>query len=143
MVQLYMQMGQQPPAPRDLYSKMPQIFQGQGYDARKVEITQESPIPDDATTLMILSPKNLNDRQRYEIAKFLHRGGNVFMAVQNHEYDYNPGRRGGFDISARPITTGIDPLIEKEHILRTEKKIIIDGWISYLLLKEHQEGDDK
>jgi ABC-type uncharacterized transport system involved in gliding motility auxiliary subunit len=125
MVQLYMQMGQQPPPPRDLYSKMPQIFQGQGYDARKVEISQESPIPDDATTLMILSPKNLTDRQRFEIAKFLHRGGQVFCAVQNHEYDYNPGRRGGFEISARSITTGLDPLLQ-QYGVRLSKGVFMD-----------------
>jgi ABC-type uncharacterized transport system involved in gliding motility auxiliary subunit len=108
---MYMQMGQQPPQPRDLYSQMPQIFQGQGYDVRKVDITENSPIPDDATTLMILSPKNLNERQRYEINRFVQRGGNLFVAVQKFEFDYNPSRMGGFDISARPQETGIDPLL--------------------------------
>ncbi len=137
MVQLYMQMGQQPPAPRDLYSQMPQIFQGQGYDARRVEITQESPIPDDAATLLILSPKNLTDRQRYEIAKFLHRGGQVFLAVQNHEYDYNPGQRGGFDVSARPITTGIEPLLE-DYGVRVSKGVFMDENLETLSIPRMQ-----
>ncbi len=111
MMQLYMQMGQQPPQPRDLYSQMLQIFQGQGYDARKVDITEQSPIPADANTLMLLSPKNLSERQRYEINRFVQRGGELFVAVQNFEFDYNPSRTGGFDISARPQQTGMDPLL--------------------------------
>lgn len=111
MMQMYMQMGQQPPQPRDLYAQMPQIFQSQGYDARKVDITEQSPIPDDAETLMILAPKNLTERQRYEINRFVQRGGNLFVAVQNYEFDYNPSRMGGFDIAARPQETGIDALL--------------------------------
>ena len=125
MMQIYLQMGQQPPQPRDLYSKMVDIFRGQGYDARKVEITENSPIPDDAQTLILMAPKKLNDRQRYEISRFLRRGGKVFLAVQNHEYDYNPGRRGGFDISVRSIETGIDPLLS-EYGMRVSQGVFMD-----------------
>ena len=60
---------------------------------------------------MVLAPKNLTERQRYEINRFVQRGGNLFVAVQNFEFDYNPSRLGGFDISARPQETGIDPLL--------------------------------
>ena len=125
LLQIYLQMGQQPPQPRDLYSKLVDIFRSQGYDARKVEISEDSPIPDDAQTLLIMAPKDLSDRQRYEISRFLRRGGKVFLAVQNHEYDYNPSRGGGFDISVRPIETGIDALLS-EYGMRVSEAVFMD-----------------
>ncbi len=137
LLQIYLQMGQQPPEPRDLYSKLVEIFKNQGYDARKVEISEDSPIPEDTQTLILMAPKNLNDRQRFEISRFLRRGGKVFLAVQNHEYDYNPARRGGFDISVRPIETGIDPLLS-EYGIRVSKGVFMDRSLETLSVPRTQ-----
>ena len=112
IMQLYLQMGQQPPAPQEIYTQVEQLLTSQNYDVRKVELTADSTIPDEATTLVVLAPRDLDARQRYEINRFLQRGGNVVLAAQRYEFTYNSGRRGGFDISAVQLTLGVDDLLE-------------------------------
>jgi len=112
MVQFYLQMGQPIPEPQDLYAQIPDILRSQNYDVRSIELTEASPIPAECNTLLIMEPKDLADRQRYEINAFLQRGGNVMIAVQRYKYDYNPSRLGGFDVTPREIVTGAGPLLE-------------------------------
>lgn len=111
IMQMYMQMGQQPPPPQDLYTQIEQYLHQESYDVRRTDITQESPIPDDAKTLLVLQPRDLGERQRYEINRFVQRGGNLLVATQRYEYNYNPGTRGGFNITPTQQTTGIDELL--------------------------------
>lgn len=112
MMQMYMQMGQQPPEPQAVYQQAQQLLQGESYDVRPVQITEDSPIPEEATTLVLLAPKNFNERQRYEINRFVQQGGRLVVAVQKHVYNYTPSRQGGFNISARALQPGIDPLLD-------------------------------
>jgi len=112
LMQMYLQMGQTPPEPPEVFGGVTQVLQGQSYDVRPIQITEESPIPEEASTLVILSPRALNDRQRYEINKFVQMGGNVIVGVQNYEFQYSPARQGGFNFTPQQIETGMDPLLD-------------------------------
>lgn len=112
LMQMYLQMGQTPPEPPEVFGGVSQILQGQSYDVRPIQITKDSPIPEEASTLVILTPRNLNERQRYEINKFVQMGGSVIVAVQNYEFQYSPARQGGFSFTPQRLNTGIDPLLD-------------------------------
>ena len=112
VMQMYLQMGQTPPEPPEVFGGVEQILRGQSYQVRRVQIAEDSPIPEEASTLVVLTPRNLNDRQRYEINRFVQMGGNVIMAVQNYEFQYTPARQGGFNFTPQKINTGVDPLLD-------------------------------
>lgn len=126
LMQLYMQMGQQPPPPQDLFGNVTQLLQSQSYEVRVTEITEESPIPEEAATLVILAPRDLTERQRYEINRFAQRGGNVVVATQKYEFNYTPSRQGGFSFTASPLESGIDPLLEAWGV-RVSDDILMDA----------------
>ena len=108
---MYLQQGRQPPEPPDNYSLIMQLLQQEHYSPVRVELTPASPIPADADVLLVLNPTNLNERQAFEINRALSNGVPVFMAVQAHEYDYSPGPRGGWSISGRDLTSGLDDVL--------------------------------
>ena len=111
MVQLYMQMGQAPPEQPDVFTLVEQLLQSQAYEPRRVEITAESPIPEEATTLVLLAPQGLEERQLYEINRFVQRGGRLILATQNYEFNYAPSRQGGFNYTPTPKESNLEELL--------------------------------
>jgi ABC-2 type transport system permease protein len=128
---LYMQMGQQPPEPPDVYKSIGELLKQANYEIRPTQISESSPIPDDASTLLLLAPRHLDARQRYEINRFIHRGGSAILAVQRYEYDYNPGRSGGFNISATSIDSGLDELLTAYGV-KVSDKLFMDANMAVL-----------
>jgi ABC-type transport system involved in multi-copper enzyme maturation permease subunit len=88
MQMIYMQRGMQPPPPDDPYEGLQQLLTFEKYDVRRVEITQNSPLPDEYDTLVVVGPRALNDRQKWEINRAIIQGKSVVLAVQNYEWDY-------------------------------------------------------
>ncbi len=109
---MYMQAGMQPPEPRDAYQAVKQMLQEEKYEVVPVELTAESRIPEDAGLLLVLNPANLNDRQVFEINRALCNGVNTIIAVQSHDYDYSPGMRGGFSVSATERKSGLEDMLK-------------------------------
>lgn len=77
----------------DNYELLPMALEYEGYKVSRIKLTEKEPIPDDVKTLMILEPMDLNERQKYEINRFLRKGGSLLAAVQNYEYRYHPQGR--------------------------------------------------
>jgi len=83
--------GQVPPRYRDdEYEIIEAGLRHEGYQVDRIGLNREETIPEGVPTLILLEPERLNDRQRYEINRFLAEGGSVFMGVQNYEFDYDP-----------------------------------------------------
>jgi ABC-type uncharacterized transport system involved in gliding motility auxiliary subunit len=137
MRMLYMQMGQTPPEPPDVFKSIGELLRQTNYDVRATQITEQSPIPDDAATLLVMAPRHLDARQRYEINKFVQRGGNALFAVQRYEYDYSPGRQGGFSISANPIETGVEELLDAYGV-KVSDKLFMDMNMAVLQIPRQQ-----
>jgi len=111
MLSLLRQFGQVPSQYReDKYRILDALLRHEEYDLRRIHLSKESPLPEDINTLIVVAPENFNERQRYEINKFLYEGGSVIIAAQGYEYDYNPGRRG-VAIVPRKNRLGINELI--------------------------------
>lgn len=108
---MYLQQGRQPPEPPDNYSLIMQLLQQEHYAPMRVELTASSPIPSDADVLLVLNPTNLSERQAFEINRALSNGLPTFMAVQAHEYNYQPGDRGGWTIMGRALESGLTKVL--------------------------------
>lgn len=103
--------GQMPDAYReDNYEYLPKALQYEGYEVERIKLDETEPIPADTTTLIVVEPNSLNERQRYEIGRFLAGGGALFMAVQNYEYDYQP-QGGDLTIMPREKKPDVNPLL--------------------------------
>ncbi|MDP6529811.1 MAG: GldG family protein [Gemmatimonadota bacterium] len=133
LMQMYMQMGQAPPEPPDNFTAAREVLTGNGYDVRPVDLTEASPIPEEAATLLLLGVQELGERQRYEIAQFLRHGGRVILSAQALLYDYAPGSRGGFSISARAQASSANDLLS-EYGVRVDDRILMDAQMATLAI---------
>jgi len=59
---------------------------------REITLSNESPIPDDAACLIVAQPSELNERQKYEISRFISGGGNAIFFVAEYAVDTMGGR---------------------------------------------------
>ncbi|MHB8078840.1 MAG: GldG family protein [Candidatus Krumholzibacteriia bacterium] len=109
---MYLQAGMQPPEPRDVYQGVKQLLGEEHYEVQDVQLGPDSRIQDDASVLLVLNPTNLDARQAFEINRALSNGMNVILALQAHDYDYTPGARGGFTISANARRSGLDDMLK-------------------------------
>ncbi|MDX2472827.1 MAG: GldG family protein [Candidatus Krumholzibacteria bacterium] len=108
---MYLQQGMQPPAPQEQFARLGELL-GQGhYEAVPVELTAESPIPEDVDCLIVMAMSMLNDRQVFEINRAIRGGLPVILAVQAHEYGYSPAQAGGWNISGQSLDTGLEPML--------------------------------
>ncbi len=109
----YLQQGMQPPPPSDMYTNLPKLFDQGHYESVLVELTEQSPIPQDADLLVVMATSELNQRQVYEINRALNGGMPVIMAVAPHEYAYSPGPRGVWNVSGSDVNTGLEPMLQQ------------------------------
>ncbi|MBD3219602.1 hypothetical protein GF314_00045, partial [bacterium] len=111
LAQMYMQQGMQPPPPQEIYSQVKQLLEQEHYQVVPIELTEESTIPDDADVVVVLGPRSLGDRQVWELNRALSNGTPVVMAIQAHEYQYQPGQRGQWMISGTPWKSGLEDML--------------------------------
>lgn len=100
LMALLQQLGGQVPAnyKEDPYEYLQVGLESEGYPVARVALNKQSGIPEGVRTLVVAQPEHLNDRQKYEINRFLCEGGSVLMAVQNYEFNYKPADNGGVEL---------------------------------------------
>ncbi len=111
MKQILMQMGQPIPESEDPYEYLQQVLEYEKYTVERVELTKESPLPEEYDTLAVINPRSLNERQRWEINRALQSGKSVIMAVQTYEWDYRPTPQG-LSVNRREENPGVNELLE-------------------------------
>jgi len=126
MAAMYMQMGMQIPEMPDTWESVQQLLSEEHYDVRRIDLTEDSPIPPEADALLVLGPANLDARQAWEIGRALHEGVGTVIAVQNHEYDYQSDPRGGFRITAQQRASGLEELL-KQYGLAVRQEMLFDN----------------
>jgi len=70
------------------------LIRNNGYRATRIALTKENPIPERASMLLALNPGALSDRQRWEINRYLRRGGTVVVGAEGYEFTYKREERG-------------------------------------------------
>ena len=123
--QMLKQMGQTLPDQyrEDKYRYLDAIMRYEDYEVNRIRLTEDELIPEGTDTLIIVAPEELNERQRYEINRFLAGGGNVIIAAQGFQYDYQTTGRQGVTITPRKIDHGLNPLIGNYGIKISEKML--------------------
>ena len=71
MRQFMRQMGQEIPEKNDRYKNLADTYRQLGYNLDRVDLSSKEPLPDKVKAIVVLEPKNLSDRQKYELAKQL------------------------------------------------------------------------
>ena len=80
------------------------------FDVRPTELTEASPIPKGAKMLVLIRPKDLGERARYEVAKFLAEGGQVWLlAVPFKVHTEMPG--ASWNVEKTP--TGLEDYLKE------------------------------
>ncbi len=118
-------------APQDAYRVLRELLEYQGFEVRGTPITREAGIPEEAKLLLLVEPGELNERQLYEIERFLARGRPVIIAAQGYKYAYNPDATG--EIKAFPLkqSLSINRLLEPwgvkidDHMLMDEQSVVL------------------
>lgn len=118
-------MEKRPPAIIDKYSKLERLLKHEKYDVMRINLDRESPIPEGTDTLVIARPRWLNERQRYEINRFLVNGGNVILAIQNYAAHYLSSGVSGVEVIPVALFPQINRLIEGYGVT-VEDAILMD-----------------
>lgn len=96
----------------------------EAYQLTRIPLTKESPLPEDTDTLIIVEPEALNDRQRYEINRFLHEGGNVIIAAQQYEYLYGRSGPRGVEISPQRKEVNVNDLLRGYGVTLSDQMLM-------------------
>ncbi|HNV20246.1 MAG TPA: GldG family protein, partial [Candidatus Hydrogenedentes bacterium] len=124
MRQIMMQMGQAIPEQRDPYDVLQAYLESEKYEVQRVDLTKDSPLPEEYDTLAVINPRQLNERQRWEISRALASGKSVILAVQNYLWDYRTSSRG-ITMTRQDESPQINELLEK-YGLSVDDDLLMD-----------------
>jgi len=124
MMEFMRQQGQRMPEKQDRYINMTETLRQLGYSVSRLELSSTEPLPDKVRTMIVMEPKSLSERQKYEISRALYSGVNVILAAQEFKYEYNPGGRGDVMIMPSKSDTGIDELLGEYGIAISDKMLM-------------------
>lgn len=121
---MYEKLGQAVPDTEDPYDGLEQLLDYEGYAVERVELTQESPLPEAYDTLVVLNPRQLTDRQCWEINRAVVSGKSVILAVQHYKWDYTQSR-GQLRPNIDPQRPGINELL-RAYGLSVDDDLLMD-----------------
>lgn len=110
----------------DRYSLANRLLEYEGYDVERIKLTEEEPIPEDTKTLIVLEPRQFNERQRFEINRFLVNGGSVLLAVQKYTFNYYPFGYQGLRVSAQDNQPKFNSLLQNWG-LKVDEDFLMDN----------------
>lgn len=125
MRQIYMQLGQPIPEQDDPYEYLQAVLEVEKYEVERVQLTQDSPLPEEYDTLVVVNPRDLNERQKWEINRALVSGKSVVLAVQNYLWDYQTTQTGRLNLTKQDQNPQINDLLEK-YGLGVSRDILMD-----------------
>src|SRR5215471_283868 len=124
MRQLYAQMGRPLPQTEDPYETLERLLRLEKYDVRRVELAPNTGIPAGTTTVLMVSPQNLSDRQRWELNRALYEGKSVFLALQQYRWNYNVVRQA-ISISKEDQKPEVNPWLS-QYGIELDPTILMD-----------------
>ncbi|MBN1868966.1 MAG: Gldg family protein [Candidatus Omnitrophica bacterium] len=124
--QMLKQMGQTLPDQyrEDKFRYLDAVMRYEDYEVNRIRLTKEEPIPEGTDTLVLVAPEELNERQRYEINRFIAGGGNVIIAAQGFMYNYQTSGPQGINITPQRINPGLNELIGQYGVKISEKMLM-------------------
>jgi len=111
LLKLYVQMGRPLPPQRDPYSRVQELL-SKDYEVERVQLTADSPLPEEYDVLLIISPPPLSKRQLWEINKAVVEGKPTIIAANQHQFKYVIKKRRPC-IDEIDISSKINDVLEK------------------------------
>ena len=65
------------------------MLQVERYDVRRLDTDGSATIAPEVDTVVVINPRTLSDRERWDLNRALYEGKSVFLAVQNYRWDYH------------------------------------------------------
>ncbi len=96
------------------------------YEVERIRLTEDESVPSETDTLIVVAPEELNERQRYEISRFLAGGGSVIIAAQGYHHNYRPSGAQGISITPQKINHGLNDLLSYYGVTINDK-ILMDN----------------
>src|SRR5262252_2949307 len=124
MRQLYMQMGRPLPQAEDPYETLERLLRLEKYDVRRVELAPPAGIPAGTTTVLVVNPQTLSERQRWELNGTLYEGKSVFLALQQYRWNYNVVRQA-VSISKEDQKPDVNPWLS-QYGIELDPMILMD-----------------
>jgi ABC-type transport system involved in multi-copper enzyme maturation permease subunit/ABC-type uncharacterized transport system involved in gliding motility auxiliary subunit len=124
MRQLYAQMGRPLPQAEDPYETLERVLRFEKYDMRRVDLTQPSGLPPETSTIVVVNPRELSERQRWELNRALHEGKSVLLAVQNHRWNYNVVRNA-VSVTKQDENPEVNPWLT-QYGIEIDPRILMD-----------------
>ena len=99
------------------------------YEFQNIDLSQGQLVPDEISTMMLVRPKNLTDRQKYALDQFLMRGGNLVVFADTHEYEIGQqrtmrGKKVNYDAAGSKLEF-LDQLAHYGAVV--QEKVVADG----------------
>ena len=136
MRQLFAQMGQPVAQSEDPYEIIERFLEYEKYDIKRVDLNPESTMPEEYDTLVVVNPREFNDRQRWEVNRALRAGKSVVMAVQTYEWSYE-ATPTGTSVNSRDETPQVNELLEA-YGLGVDEDFLMD--INHVPLRVRSSG---
>jgi ABC-2 type transport system permease protein len=114
----YQMQGMPPPPPQPEFRQVQQ-FLAQDYEVRDVSLDGDG-VPSAVDVLVVLKPKNLSEREVYNLDQYLMRGGRLVLCVGNYEAKITPD-----GLRVNPITTGLDDWLA-HHGITLSRDLVLD-----------------
>ncbi|MEM7198674.1 MAG: Gldg family protein [Planctomycetota bacterium] len=99
------------------------------YELANVDMSQGQLVPEDMSSLLLIRPKNLTDRQKYAIDQFVMRGGKLVVFADTNEYEVGQqrtfrGRKVNYDATDSQLKF-LDQL--KHYGVDVQDKLVSDA----------------
>jgi gliding-associated putative ABC transporter substrate-binding component GldG len=88
------------------------------YEIRRLELGKGEGVPEEISTLILLGPKDLSERQRFEIDQYLMRGGKLVALVDAMELSE-------IELKATTMNSGVNDLLE-HYGIRVNADMVLD-----------------
>lgn len=109
-----------PPSPERIFNTFREQLEQQFKVVDLENIKYGDPIPSDISVLVLGRPKDLTERERFEIDQYIMNGGRVLVLYDAHEHDIQ-GRQ-----PYKKITTGLEPLLTKWGLAVSDNQLVAD-----------------
>jgi ABC-type transport system involved in multi-copper enzyme maturation permease subunit/ABC-type uncharacterized transport system involved in gliding motility auxiliary subunit len=124
MRQLYMQMGRPLPQTEDPFEILERLLRHEKYDVRRLELGPNSSIPAGTITVLVVSPQNLSERQRWELNRALYEGKSVLLALQQYRWNYSVVQKA-VSITKDDLKPEVNPWLS-QYGLELDPAILMD-----------------
>lgn len=131
MRQLQMQ-GRMPPQPPPEFRRIKEVLREE-YEVVDVQLDSATGIPDDVDTLLVLEPKNLDEKAVFALDQYLMRGGRIVLCAGRYDVDLGPS-----GLSLTPIDTGLEDWLAHWGVT-IEKTLVLDDRNQPMPIPEFRE----